>query len=462
MKLCVENLGAIGKGSIDLSKRFNLLCGPNGTGKTYFSFIVYGLFRNKLHIKGNEKLADDLLNNKLITWRIDFPAVLDYREAMRMMLTQHLGELFGLGDADCKKNFADFGIKYGDSEEEFIQSLKEESIDLLDSIQNVDIRIKKESESDIVAISVLNDAISADSTTAVRFALQSMLFYNLCMYPIRNVVMLPVERNSIYTFSKELSIRKQEVVDSIQMMIDKERKYDKFDIFFNTKRYPLPIKDGLIVAEDLAERKKNRSEFYEFAEKIESDLLEGRVQISNDGEIQFKPKKASSRVLPIHMTASIIKAMASLVVYLKHIAKKNDLIIIDEPEINLHPNNQIILTRMLARLMNQGFRLIVSTHSDYIIREINNLVIMSHSNNSDVVSLAESKKYSNDEFIIKDDLNVLVFGYKKKSSKLVEITNQTVDDFGFDIKSIDTVIEDQTDFAEKLYYALKYPSDAEK
>lgn len=462
MKLCVENLGAIGKGSIDLSKRFNLLCGPNGTGKTYFSFIVYGLFRNKLHIKGNEKLADDLLNNKLITWRIDFPAVLDYREAMRMMLTQRLGELFGLGDADSKKIFADFGIKYGDSEEEFIQSLKEESIDLLDSIQNVDIRIKKDSESDIVAISVLNDAISADSTTAVRFALQSMLFYNLCMYPIRNVVMLPVERNSIYTFSKELSIRKQEVVDSIQMMIDKERKYDKFDILFNTKRYPLPIKDGLIVAEDLAERKKNRSEFYEFAEKIESDLLEGRVQISNDGEIQFKPKKASSRVLPIHMTASIIKAMASLVVYLKHIAKKNDLIIIDEPEINLHPNNQIILTRMLARLMNQGFRLIVSTHSDYIIREINNLVIMSHSNNSEVVSLAESKKYSNDEFIKKEDLNVLVFGYKKKSSKLVEITNQTVDDFGFDIKSIDTVIEDQTDFAEKLYYALKYPSNAEK
>ena len=76
--------------------------------------------------------------------------------------------------------------------------------------------------------------------------------------------------------------------------------------------------------------------------------------------------------------------------------------------------------------------------------------------------LAESKKYSNEEFIKKEDLNVLVFGYKKKSSKSVEITNQTVDDFGFDIKSIDTVIEDQTDFAEKLYYALKYPSNAEK
>lgn len=30
------------------------------------------------------------------------------------------------------------------------------------------------------------------------------------------------------------------------------------------------------------------------------------------------------------MTASIIKTMASLVVYLKHIARKNDLIIIDD------------------------------------------------------------------------------------------------------------------------------------
>ena len=36
-------------------------------------------------------------------------------------------------------------------------------------------------------------------------------------------------------------------------MFDKEKKISKFDIFFNSKRYPLPVKDGLMIAEDLAE-----------------------------------------------------------------------------------------------------------------------------------------------------------------------------------------------------------------
>lgn len=461
MKLCINNLGAIGTGSIDLTKKFNLLCGPNGTGKTYFAFVVYGLFRNKLHVKGDDKLADELLNNRSLTWKLDFDALAQYREAMRQALVENMGDLFGLGDVDCKKIFADFEINYEDTKEKFVQRLLNESIDLTESIDNIDIRITKDAGADNVDIRIVNETISADSVSYVRFALQSLLFYNLCLYPIRNVIMFPVERNSIYTFSKELSIRKQEVVDSIQMMIDKEKKYDKFEILFNSKRYPLPIKDGLLVAEDLVEKKKTKSEFYDFAEEIEADLLKGKVQISNDGEIQFRPKKAASRVLPIQVTASIIKTMASLVVYLKHIAKKNDLIIIDEPEINLHPENQLILTRILARLMNKGFRLLISTHSDYIIREINNLVIMSHSDNKEVAKLAEEKHYHPEEFIHEEDIEVLTFGYRTKSSKLVEVKKQPVDKFGFDVESIDAVIEEQTDFSEKLYYALKYPSHAE-
>ena len=60
MKVKIRNLGAIGEGTIDLSKKINLLCGYNGTGKTYFSYIIYGLLRNRLHIRANDELADKL------------------------------------------------------------------------------------------------------------------------------------------------------------------------------------------------------------------------------------------------------------------------------------------------------------------------------------------------------------------------------------------------------------------
>jgi predicted ATP-dependent endonuclease of OLD family len=51
-------------------------------------------------------------------------------------------------------------------------------------------------------------------------------------------------------------------------------------------------------------------------------------------------------------------------------------IIIDEPEMNLHPDNQILMARFLGRLVNEGFKIITSVHSDYILREINNLIML--------------------------------------------------------------------------------------
>ena len=41
MKIAVKNLGAIKQAEIDLGKRLNVFCGPNGTGKTYLAYLIY-------------------------------------------------------------------------------------------------------------------------------------------------------------------------------------------------------------------------------------------------------------------------------------------------------------------------------------------------------------------------------------------------------------------------------------
>ena len=137
------------------------------------------------------------------------------------------------------------------------------------------------------------------------------------------------------------------LVDQMQDLSTK--KIDPFDFLFKrTTRYPLPIRDGLEIAEDMNNLQKKDGDYKDFAIEIEEELLQGKVQ--------FTSNKAKSKKLPIHLTASIVKTLSSLVFYLKYLAKKNDLIIIDEPELNLHPDNQVILTRLFARLINNGFR----------------------------------------------------------------------------------------------------------
>jgi hypothetical protein len=271
--------------------------------------------------------------------------------------------------------------------------------------------------------------------------------------------MFPVERNSIFTFSKAISIQVQEIINRFNSKEISHISDIVNFLFENTNRYPLPIKDGLKIAEDLAEIKKTKSAFFDFATELENELLQGRVEVSSDGELQFRPERAPKRKLPVQISASIVKSLSSLVIYLKYQAKENDLIIIDEPELNLHPDNQITLTRIFARLISKGFRLLISTHSDYIIRELNNLIMIA-SDKPEMQALREKLGYNADEALNSEDVNVLYFNYpKNKRAKQIVISSLPVSKTGFEVPSIDEVIERQNSDAEALYYTLKYGAD---
>jgi predicted ATPase len=51
---------------------------------------------------------------------------------------------------------------------------------------------------------------------------------------------------------------------------------------------------------------------------------------------------------------------------------------IDEPELNLHPSNQMLLRGLIANLVNLGIDVMITTHSDYMIKEFNNLIMLSN------------------------------------------------------------------------------------
>lgn len=461
MKVHIENCGAIGFGTIDLSKQVTLFCGENGTGKTYFSYMIYGLLNTRFHIKSEDKIVEQLINEREVAFAIDFSKVVAYRKAMLENTRDNVDSIFGISSDDAEKIFKDLKISFEDSEEEAERILFDAEFIRTANIQGLKVQLTKEKKSNNVHVKIQEkEIVPSDALAAINFLLYSFVYHSLAVYPLSGVTVFPVERNSIYTFSKELSIRKQEALNNLQILVDKERKVSKFDIFFNSKRYPWPVRDGLMVAEDLVEKKKSKSKFYDFAECLENELLHGKVQISNDGEIQFKPLKSLRTVLPIQMTASIVKTLSSLVVYLKYIAHENDLIVIDEPEINLHPNIQIILARILVRLSNRGFRLLVSTHSDYIIREVNNMVMLSHLSNKD--SVAQRLGYMEDEILQSENLGVYIFKYKNKRCKKVDLDSIEVSESGFSVPSIDDAIEKQNKMAEELFYLLKYSTNDEE
>lgn len=206
--------------------------------------------------------------------------------------------------------------------------------------------------------------------------------------------------------------------------------------------YPQAVRNSLKIANELPEIIKKDSEYSKFASEIERQLLSGSVSIGKEGDVKFEPLSAnhSSLPLPIQMSSSSVKTLSGLVVYLRHIAKKGDVLIIDEPEMNLHPDNQRRLARIFARMINNGLRLIISTHSDYIIRELNNLIML----NALFVREHEIETgYSKNEAIDKDRVQALLFNY----NGIMGVTASTinVDSFGFEVTTIDSTIEDQNE-----------------
>ncbi|ELM3644221.1 AAA family ATPase [Flavobacterium psychrophilum] len=460
MKIQIKEIGAIKDATIDLSKKLNVFCGPNGTGKTYMAYIIYAItsLENKnIGIRFNNELINKLISEKQVLLSIDINEIWEYQQNEISQIRNNLWSLFALSETKQEQYFGKSAINFLKTEEDFKNRILKLEYNWNIKIDGYNFLIDKEKDSFDLKIAI-PDILKRDESffRYIDIVLMSRIYSLLSFFPITSSIFFPVERNSIFTFNNELSIRNNERYEMIQEMLLEKKDINPFQLLLNRKtRYPQAIKDALKIADDLEEYQKTQSSFYHFAEEIENKLLNGKVIISKEGNVEFKSNKAKSLSLSFHQSSSIVKTLASLILYLKHKAVENDLIIIDEPELNLHPDNQILLARIFSKLIKKGLRIIVSTHSDYIIREFNNILMISQDNN-DVKELATQIGYEEDEIFEADDINMYLFDFKNDKSLKTEVKVLTKSISGFSIKSIDDAIEKQSKIADQIYYTLRF------
>lgn len=78
--------------------------------------------------------------------------------------------------------------------------------------------------------------------------------------------------------------------------------------------------------------------------------------------------------IPIMAGAASIKELAPFAIMLQKGLVSKYSIMFEEPETNLHPELQIKVADTLAQLLHNGCRFQVTTHSDYFLRRINDLL----------------------------------------------------------------------------------------
>ena len=141
-----------------------------------------------------------------------------------------------------------------------------------------------------------------------------------------------------------------------------------------------------IVALDKRMRRRPRQGDFENAINfVENEVLQGRIDLDYSHGLPY-PEIVYEQIgivpspgtFTLDHTSSMVSELAPLVLFLKYLVTDDDLLILEEPESHLHPGAQRQMARGIARLVNAGIRVIITTHSDMFIAQINNLLRLSH------------------------------------------------------------------------------------
>ncbi|TAH03438.1 MAG: ATP-binding protein [Sphingobacteriales bacterium] len=448
MNVELKNVGIVNHANIDLSKDLIILTGPNNTGKTYVAYVLYAIYKYPNEIASNSILSyllenNDILQNKgKITFQLNSNILKTLLNEIFKDISGFLPSVFASEDGFFSTAFVNFQF----DKNELDTIIKNIEINtFFKFLTSSIIQMQKEVNSDMINFHYIAGN-EVEKSNYQKFNIPYILDQSIIKIILNaifgNAYITPTERTAINLFSKEFSLNRTKIAN---ILIENKSEDEQKNIINGIPRYSQPIKDSLAIAEDLANLQKNKSEYGFIADAIETEILKGKIAVSSNGEVLFNPNDTKVKNLNIHLSASVVKSLSNLVFYFRHLAVKNDFIIIDEPELNLHPDNQIIMARLIAKIVNNGFKVLISTHSDYIVKELNNLIRLNEADKNVVKNYFE--EYQSVDFIDKNKVGVYLFKDKKA-------INIPVDEFGFEVSTIEKENNQLAEISERIYYEI--------
>ena len=430
MQIDIERFGPVNSFKCDLEKDITVIYGNNNIGKSYSMQIIYLLLKSFIgkDSEFSKYIALLLLDNKDLLYMIkkkltdisydsikisgtskhitDAAERTFYALLSAMIMPDFINSCyntFGNMDKTLEKNPV---IKINNNKFEFEVNLKAKKID---GIIKEKIRLNEETMGTVE--DVLNFIIKEMGQLFCTF---NNTIHSVC----DEVYFLPASRSGIYSgmnafggIVAELSKNRLNLTRKIELPGISEPISDYFISLSN-------IKPG------------SNNDLAEFYTDIEDNILKGRVSFdTGKNALIYRPGNLDA---DFEMTevSSMVSEITPVVAFLKFIIKKQDeetdikkpVLFIEEPEAHLHPQNQIALMEVFAKLIQSGVKLVMSSHSNYIFNKLNNLV------------LGKKLDYNIYQPVILEE------GQEGSISKLVEIDELGAEDQNF------------MDVSEKLYY----------
>ena len=366
LKIHLKNLGILKHAEFSLGD-LTLICGKNNTGKTYAAYALYGFlnsWRGLIDFEVRDSHVQSLLAN--IVMKIDLT---EYVERADQMLadaceqyTNQLDTVFAAPEGRFRNS--EFRVQT-DGFDNILNKEYQETIEF-HKMPTFHALKKKGSEELIVQRSMSVVQGKEVGALAVENAIRSFVGDVIFSDSLPNPFISSVERTGAAIFRRDL--------DFAARNRPSERMGRK------VQRYPLPVDTNVDFVRDLEYVTRKQSFIAkEHPEVLNdfADIIGGEYTITQDDQLYYTPKGTQEKLTMIE-SSSTVRSLVDLGFYLRHVAQQGDLLMVDEPELNLHPANQRRIARLFASLVNSGIKVFITTHSDYIVKELNTLIMLNH------------------------------------------------------------------------------------
>lgn len=459
MNIRVKNLGPLKQAEFEIGD-MTIICGRNNTGKTYATYALFGFlsfWREAFSVAVSDEKVTQLLSEGVTAINIqdylkDAPRIID--EGCKAYVKQ-LPTVF----ASAKKMFADT---------EFQVTLEPVDIRPIESFEirigaakGVLFSISKTEESTEVVITLLVERekifIRREIIKqSIGNAIKNIIFGHLFPHPF----IASAERTGAAIFRKELNFARNRL---LEQMSNIEKEINPFELLTRVySDYALPVKTNVEFTRQLEDLSKSESFISQEHPRLLDDftsIIGGEYAVTRNDELFYVPKGKRIK-LTMDESSSAVRSLLDIGFYLRHVAQPGDLLMVDEPELNLHPENQRLIARLFARLINIGIKVFITTHSDYIIKELNTLIMLNH-DKPHLKRILIQEGYKAEELIshekikvyIAEEALIMLEGGQRKTKCQTLVPADIDPELGIEAKSFDKTIEDMNRIQEAILFS---------
>lgn len=464
IKISLGNLGILKKADFSLGD-LTIICGKNNTGKTYATYALFGFlwsWKSFLEIEIRNQTTEALFKDGVT--RIDVTR--HVRGAGTILkqgceaYTEQLPRIFA-SKADRFKE-ATFQVRI---DQEPVSAVVDRPLahrvrfgeDALLSLS------KAEGERELVISLLLREGKSGPPVHIITEMISDHIIELLFDEFFPRPFIASAERTGAAIFRKELNFARNRLLEEMSRA---DRDIDPMELLFKSYQdYPLPVKvnvDFIRRLEDVAKEDSFLVKNHPRILKDFADIIGGEYIAGSNDTIYFKPVRQRLK-LTMDESSSAVRSLLDIGFYLRHVAAPGQLLLVDEPELNLHPENQRRIARLLARLVNVGVKVFVTTHSDYIIKELNTLIMLNH-DKPHLKRIANEHGYRDDELIKSDqvrvymaqeDLMPLEEGRQRRSRGHTFMPADIDPVYGIEASSFDNTIDEMNWIQEEIVWGAE-------